>query len=371
MLHAKIIAGLRIAGAAALILAGAPIAQAQSGNSQWDQTVAAAAKEGSVVVNVPAGNALHDFLTAEWPKSFPKITLVINAIDEGTWIARVRIERQSGKYLWDAAMSGSVTSYTMTNDGDTVPIVPDLILPDVKDPKTWGGWDRVMWDKRHAYVMATQNFLKMPFYNTKLLSPDKVKAEGSKVFLDPVLKGKVIWNDPLIPGSGETFPLVLRKVLGDDGLKTFITQQVVFTANMMDLVDRMARGQYALSLGPNMDSFLKRYKDAGLDFDIRPLGNSPDLGAYSNSGGSNLIIMKDAPHPNAVKVFVNWMLSKDIAARMAKAQNQDSNRVDIPSQLPPNEQPVPGAKYVEPQRESSVADLAASHDLVKQIRSAK
>lgn len=364
---------IALAAGLALAIAGfaATPSHAQSGNPQWDQTVAAAEKEGSVVINMPAGNALRDFLASEWPKAFPKITLVTNSIDEGTWIARVRIERQSGKFLWDAAMSGSVTSYTMTNEGDTIPIVPELILADVKDPKTWGGWDRVMWDNRHAYVMATQNFLKMPFYNTRLLSPDKVKAEGSKVFLDPVLKGKVIWNDPLIPGSGETFPLVLRKVLGDDGLKTFVVQQVVFTANMMDLVDKMARGQYAMSLGPTMDAMLKRYKDAGLDFDIRPLGNTPDYGAYSNSGGSNLIIMKDAPHPNAVKVFVNWMLSKDIAARLAKAQNQDSNRVDIPSQLPPDEQAVPGAKYVEPQRESSVAELAASHDLIKQIRGAK
>ena len=362
-----IVAGLAVTMAAFV----ASPCHAQSTSPEWEQAVAAAEKEGSVVINMPAGNALRDFLVSEWPKAFPKITLTTNSIDEGTWIARVRIERQSGKYLWDAAMSGSVTSYAMTNEGDTVPIMPALILPDVKDPKTWGGWERVFWDNRHAYVMATQNFLKMPFYNTRLLSPDKVKAEGSEVFLDPVLKGKVIWNDPLIPSSGETFPLVLRKVLGDDGLKTFVTQQVAFTANMMDLVDKMARGQYAMSLGPSMDALLKRYKDAGLDFDIRPLGNTPDYGAYSNSGGSNLIVMKDAPHPNGVKVFVNWLLSKDIATRLAKAQNQDSNRVDIPSQLPPNEQALPGVRYVEPQRESSVAELAASHDLIKEIRGAK
>ena len=308
---------------------------------------------------------------SEWPKAFPKISLVTNSIDEGTWIARVRLERQSGKYLWDAAMSGSVTAYTMKNDGFTVPIVPELILADVKDPKTWGGWDRVLWDNEHKYVMATQNFLKMPFYNAKLLPPEKVKAEGTKVFLDPVLKKKVIWNDPLIPGSGETFALVMRKLLGDDGLKTFIDNQVVFTAKMMDLVDKMARGEFAMSLGPTMDSFLKRYKDAGLDIDIRPLGNTVALGAYSNSGGSNLILMKDAPHPNAMKVFVNWMLSKDIATRLAKAQNQDSNRVDIPSQLPASEQALPGVKYIEPQRESAVAELNASHDLIRQIRGGK
>jgi ABC-type glycerol-3-phosphate transport system substrate-binding protein len=356
--------------AASLLLAG-PSCHGQAASPEWDRTVAAAEKEGSVVINMPAGNALHDFLAGEWPKAFPKISLVTNAIDEGTWIARVRLERQSGKYLWDASMSGSVTAYTMKNDGFTLPIEPELILADVKDAKTWGGWDRVFWDNEHQYVMATQNFLKMPFYNAKLLPPEKVQAEGTKVFLDPVLKKKVIWNDPLIPGSGETFALVMRKLLGDDGLKTFIDNQVVFTANMMDLVDKMARGQYALSLGPTMDSFLKKYKDAGLDIDIRPLGNTVELGAYSNSGGSNLILMKDAPHPNAMRVFVNWMLSKDIATRLAKAQNQDTNRADVASQLPASEQALPGVKYVEPQRESAVAELHVAHDLIRQIRSPK
>lgn len=367
--------GFRFLRSAAVIAASflfaAPALRAQSTAPEWDKTVAAAEKEGSVVINMPAGNALHEFLASEWPKAFPKIGLVTNAIDEGTWIARVRLERQSGKYLWDAAMSGSVTSYTMKNDGFTIPIQPQLILADVKDPKTWGGWDRVFWDNEHQYVMATQNFLKMPFYNAKLLSSEKVKAEGTKVFLDPALKKKVIWNDPLIPGSGETFALVMRKLLGDDGLKAFIDNQVVFTANMMDLVDKMARGQYAMSLGPTMDSFLKKYKDAGLDIDIRPLGNTVELGAYSNSGGSNLILMKDAPHPNAMKVFVNWMLSKDIATRLAKAQNQDTNRADVPSQLPADEQALPGVKYIEPQRESAVAELHAADDLIRKIKATK
>lgn len=366
----QVIGCLAFVGAALFAVSPRP-SFAQDGSPEWDQTVAAAEKEGSVVIDTPPGNTLHDFLQTEWPKSFPNISLALNAIDEATFIARVRLERSAGKYLWDAAMAGSVTTFTLKNDGITVPLVPELILPDVKDPKTWGGWDRVFFDNEHKYVMATQYFLKMPFYNAKLLSPDKVKAEGTKVFLDPTLKGKIIWNDPLMPGSGETFALVMRKLLGDDGLKSFVTQQAVFIANMMDLVDKMARGQYAMSLGPSMTALLQRYKDAGLDFDIRPLGNMPEYGAYSNSGGSNLIVLKDAPHPNGVKVFVNWMLSKDIAKRLAKAQNQDSMRVDIPSQLPADEQPVAGVKYIEPQRESSVEDLRASHDLIHQIRSAK
>ncbi|HWE72704.1 MAG TPA: extracellular solute-binding protein [Stellaceae bacterium] len=359
-----------VAFLAAALLIAAPSLHAQS-SPEWDQAVAAADREGSIVINMPAGNALRDFLAGEWPKTFPKISLVTNSIDEGTWIARVRLERQSGKFLWDASLSGSVTAYTMKNDGFVLPIPPQLVLADVKDPKTWGGWDRVFWDNEHRYVMATQNFLKMPFYNAKLVPPEKVAAEGAKIFLDPILKKKVIWNDPLMPGSGETFALVMRKRLGDEGLKTFIDNQVAFTPNMMDLVEKMVRGQFAMSLGPSMDSFLRRYKDAGLEFDIRPLGQTVALGAYSNSGGSNLIMMKDAPHPNAAKVFVNWLLSKDIATRLALAQNQDSNRVDVPSPSPANEQPLPGIDYIAPQREASVKELHAAHDLIRQIRSAK
>ena len=361
----------RIVAVIAIALAAmAAPAVAQSPSKAWTAAVAGAEREGSVVINIPAGNALHDFLAREWTKTFPQIKLEINAIDEATWTQRVRIERDSGKYLWDASMSGSVTAFTMKNSGFVVAIAPELILDDVKDPKLWGGWDRVFTDNEHRYVMATQNFLKMPFYNAKLLSPDKVKADGTKVFLDPALKGKFVWNDPLLPTSGETFALVMRKLLGDAGLKTFVTEQAVFLPNMMDMVDKMARGQYAVSLGPVMTAMLQRYKDAGLDLDVRPLGNTPEEGAYSNFGGSNLIMMKDPPHPNGGRVFVNWMLSKEVASGLAKAQTQDSNRVDLASVLPRELQPVAGVIYVEPQRESSVDELRAAHDLIKDIRGA-
>jgi iron(III) transport system substrate-binding protein len=355
--------------AAALVaLASAP---ARADTPEWDRVVAAAEKEGAVVLRIPAGNTLRDFLAKEWTKAFPKIRLDANPLPEAGWIQRVRVERGAGKYLWDGCLAGSVTSFTMKDAGFTIPIVPEMILPDVKNEKTWGSWERVFFDNEHKYVLATQNFLKMPFYNAKLLAPEKVKALGPKVFLDPALKGKIIWHDPLTPGSGETFALVMRKLLGDDGLKTFVTEQAVFTANMMDLVEKMARGQFAMSMGPTMGSLLNRYRDAGVEFDIRPLGNTPDLAAYSNTGGSNLIIMKDAPHPNAMRVFLNWLVSKEVATQLARFTEQDSNRQDIPSQVEPERAPVPGAKYIEPQRESAADELHASHALIKQYRSAQ
>jgi iron(III) transport system substrate-binding protein len=211
----------------------------------------------------------------------------------------------------------------------------------------------------------------MPFFNAKLLDPAKVKAEGTKIFLDPSLKGKIVWHDPLIPGSGESFAPVFRELLGDQGLKKFVQEQVVFLPNMMDMVDKMARGQYAIGMGPVMSGLMVRYKKAGLDIDIRPLGNTPEFAAYSNSGGSNMVVMNKPPHPNAARVFINWYLSKDVATRLAKVMGQDSNREDIPPQVEASERRVKGAKYLEPQREDKAQALQDSHALIKSYRSGR
>jgi len=359
-------------GAIVLALAFAtPAAFAQDAQAEWQKTLAAAEKEGTVVLNMPASNTQREFLSAEWPKEFPNIKLSATSIEAAQWVPRVRVERNAGKYLWDVALSGSVTTFQVKNDGYTDPVVPELILPDVKDPKTWGGWDNVFYDDERKYVFATQSFLKMPFYNAKLLSSEKVKAMGPKIFLDPELKGKIVWHDPLVPGSGESFAPVLRKLLGDDGLKVLVQEQVVFVANMMDMVEKMARGQYVICMGPVMTQLLERYKKAGLDIDIRPLGNTPEFAAYSNTGGSNLVVLKDRPHPNATRVFVNWYLRKDIATRLGKAMGQDTNREDVPQQVAPGEARVKNVVYDEPQRESKAGELKASHDLIRQYRSGR
>lgn len=127
---------------------------AEDADAVWKATVAAAEKEGSVVINIPPSNTQRDFLQTEWPKAFPNIKLESTSIDASAWMQRVKIERDAGKYLWDVALSGSVTTFAMKNAGFTDPMVPEFILPDVKDPKTWGGWDQVFYDNQHSHVFA-------------------------------------------------------------------------------------------------------------------------------------------------------------------------------------------------------------------------
>jgi ABC-type Fe3+ transport system substrate-binding protein len=348
------------------------LAAAQSDwKATWDKTLAAAKAEGALTILVPPGSAHRDFVAHAWATAHPEITLSMSTSNGPDLMPRFNLERGADKFLWDIVMTGSENGFRLRDAGYADPMVPEFVLPDVADPKTWGGWDAAFMDKEHKYVFTARSYLKLPYFNAKLLDPAKVKRLGAKIFLDPQLKGKVIWHDPLLPGSGRTFAPVLLRLLGEDGLKKFVTEQAVFTPNQMDAVDRMARGQFLVSLGPVITGMLERYTKAGVDLDIRALGNTPELGAYANTGASNLVVINKRPHPNATRVFLNWYLSKDVMLAMAKATGEDSRREDVPETAPPDERRVPGVKYWEAQREEYAADVREAQAKIKAFRGVK
>ncbi len=54
-------------------------------------------------------------------------------------------------------------------------------------------------------------------------------------------------------------------------------------------------------------------------------------------------VVEGAPHPNAVKVYLDWLLSKEGQTLFAKAMNYISARVDVPTDHSPWRVPKPGA----------------------------
>lgn len=346
---------------------GAVLAQG-SGDAEWNKLVAAAKQEGEIVLIIPPSSTHREFLAREWPKAFPDIKLSQTSVPPGQQFTRLSVERGAGKYLWDLVFTGSDNAFQLRDADMLDPIKPEFVFADVKNPETWGGWDDAFADTAATYVFTSRTFLKMPFYNAKLLSPDKVKTEDAKIFLDPALKKKVIWDDPAFGGSGRTFAPVMLRLLGEEGLHKFVSQQVVFVTQMSDLVDRMARGQYIMSLGPVLTGLLDRYRDAGVALDIRPLGNTPELGAYANTGASNIVVMKNRPHPNATRVFLNWYLSKPVEAGLAKEMGEDTRRTDVPQQVDPAQQRLPGIKYYEAQNEENTPAARKAQELIAKFR---
>jgi ABC-type Fe3+ transport system substrate-binding protein len=354
-------ATIRAVAAGFLLLA--PAQAVAQDKAEWDKLVAAAEAEGTIIMESQPNKNARDFLLSAWGKAYPKITLNLS-VTGAPFLARIRTERAAEKYLWDIAVSGATNGYTLSKEGVLDPIAPELISPDLKDPNTWGGWDNVYFDLERKYIWAISAFLKSPYYNALNLPAEKVKAQGLKVLLDPALRGKIIWHDPSIAGSGQTLSLVMRRNLGDDGLKQMIEKQNVhFVAQQQETVEALARGTHWVSLGPMVTGLIQPYLAAGVKADIHSFGNAPQVNEMS-IGGASMYIFNKRPHPNATRLFINWVLSKDVQLEFAKAMQQDSRRQDVPPISDPEKIPLRGVKYLETQREENVAHV---QDAVKFI----
>ncbi|HET7552472.1 MAG TPA: hypothetical protein VFK04_14375, partial [Gemmatimonadaceae bacterium] len=85
-------------------------------------------------------------------------------------------------------------------------------------------------------------------------------------------------------------------------------------------------------------------------------------------GGSTFYVVKNRPHPNATRLFLNWFLTREVQDGFAKATDQNSRRTDVPSVADADATPIPGAKYLSPQREEHVEALQDAVRFVTEVR---
>ena len=92
-------------------------------------------------------------------------------------------------------------------------------------------------------------------------------------------------------------------------------------------------------------SALKRLQDEG--FPVKSIYRLSDASGSLSAGSGGLIaLVNNAPHPNAARVFVNWVASKEGLELMARAQLNATTRNDIDESFLSKEQiPVPGVNY--------------------------
>lgn len=160
--------------------------------------------------------------------------------------------------------------------------------------------------------------------------------------LGPKWKGRIILPDVR---SGGNYPMMtaIRQNLGDDVVKRLIVdQQPFFTRDDRQLAEGVARGQYPITLG-NIDNYLQGFREQGIAKSVKALHLS-DAGVIITIGC--LFLMNRAPDPNAAKLFINWVLTKDAQNAWCQANAWNSRRLDVP---PANEdaKPRPGVKYFE------------------------
>jgi ABC-type Fe3+ transport system substrate-binding protein len=362
----RCLAGAAIASVAATVTITP--ARAQDWRAELQKVVAAANQEGTLIFYSQPNKAAQDYILREFPKAYPQIKVSLSAMGGAEFIARIKTERGAGKYLWDVALAGPPVGYVLAHADILDPVMPEFVDPEIKNPDLWGGWNNAFTDVAGKYEFAMANFIAGPWFDALKIPPEKVEKLGIKLLLDPGVKGKIAWHDPAVQGAGQPYTLLLRAKLGDEGLKQVIVeQQPQFYKDQFQVVEAMARGTAWIGIGPPVRSLIAPYTQAGVKTDIRNFGASADL-ALQEIGGSGLFVFKDRPHPNATRVFINWLLTRDVQYGMAKATEHASRRLDVPTTTAPDETPIKGATYLQPQREDSAQALQAALALAAEDR---
>jgi ABC-type Fe3+ transport system substrate-binding protein len=344
----------KLIAALLLIAAGTLPAAAQDWAAQHKAMVDAANQEGELVLQSQPFQTARDFLQREWPKAYPNIKLNMSALPEPQFWARLRTERAAGKFLWDMAVSGASTGYTFSKEGAVDPLMPELVDPGVNKPEMWGGWDSAFMDLDKKYVLSVSSFIASPYFNAAHVSPTEIARDGIKAMLNPAYAGKIIWQEPTLPGGGRTLAQLIYAQLGEDGLrKLLVDQKAILAQNQQQVVEAMARGTAWIGILPSVRGLIGPYLQAGVKVDdLRTFGNTPETGVQS-VGGATVYVFNKRPHPNATRVFLSWFLSREVQSGFAIATAQASRRTDVPHAGDPDAKPIPGAKYITPQREEN------------------
>ena len=316
--------------------------------AEWEKTLEAARKEGQVTVYISG----YEEVLPEFEKEHPDIKLV-SVPGRGSQLGqRLITERRGEKYLADVVSAGGVTTYQQLYLAKALdPIKPALILPEVTDQTKW-------YQKRHHYADAEGQYIfnyvgsatyGSVSYYTKLVDVKEFKSYWD--LLNAKWKGKVIARDIRAPGpgSGNARLFYYHPELGAPFIrKLFGEMDVTLFRDYRQGPDWLAVGKYAICFFCDVDVL----KAQGLPVDTFGPRVFKEGGGLVQQFGT-LTLVNRAPHPNAAKVFINWLLSRkgQIALQKTLAKSEspaDSLRIDIPKdEVPVNNRRFDGVKYID------------------------
>ncbi len=273
---------------AGLMLIAAPLA-ARAQDAEWDKIVAAAKREANVVIYSGAAPASTPKPVARFQEKYGiKVDILIGR--GGEIRERARTEVNLGRAIGDIVLNGISTIMEQVTAGD---FQKHGVLPS---------------EKRILDAYYHDDFL-IPGYatswamliNTNLVKPGE-EPQSWKDLIDPKWKGKILVDNPMSPGGGQATFTVFYDKFGRDFVEKLAAQNLMFSEQYTLAEPRTARGEYPIYM-PFISS--NSFNLKGLP--VR--GIAPKEGktfSYQAAG-----ILRNAPHPNAAKLFLEFLLSDE------------------------------------------------------------
>ena len=285
-LHLMLVAGM-------FLLGGAPAARAVEPTPVTPELVAAATKEGSVVWYASEDAQLVAAVAKAFEAKYPGITAQGERNGAERNFQRVSQEYGSNIHAVDVITSSNPGPVLYWKSHD---MLARFVPSDVA---------RFPANQRDAdgYYATDCLTLAVMGYNTKLVKPDEAPKSYADL-LDPKWKGKMVKAHPSYSGTIVTATLAMSKALGWDYIEKLGKQQVMQVQSAIDPPRKLALGERAVMIDGAEASALQVQEQGGPITIVYPTEGTPAVPL-------NGVLMKEAPHPNAARLFYSFLFSKE------------------------------------------------------------
>lgn len=285
-----------LAGAAALAL---PAARARAAGPAAD-LIAAAVKEGTAVFHTSIDLTVAQKIVSAFQAKYPGIRIQLERTGAERVLQRINQEYASGIHAADVVESSDATMFIgWKQKGWLAKFVPADVAAywprEQRDP-----------DDRFASVRAT---LSVIAYNTKQISA----ADAPKGFMDllsPKWRMRMVKAHPGYSGTILTSTFATEQALGWGYFEKVARQRILQVQSASDPPKKVAQGERSIMFDGS--EYVATYlKEAGNPIEIvYAVEGSPVIAGQMG-------VMEKAPHPNAARLFADYVYSAECQQMMA------------------------------------------------------
>jgi len=260
------------------------------------QLIAAAKKEGAVIwYTTQIVDQFARPAAAAFEKKYPGIKVALSRTNATTAAIKILNENRARKNQSDV-FDGTVTVVPLKKENYVLKWLPDAAKdypPQLKDPE--------------GYWIATNIYILTPAFNTKAI-PVGQEPKTFQALLDPKYRGRMVWGASLSSSAASGFIGTVLDTMGEDKGITYLRELqkqriAAVDTSARQVLDQVIAGEYAIALQIfNHHAVISAKKGAP----VKWIPMEPATGVLSV-----VSIPKAAPHPNAAKLFEDFLVSKE------------------------------------------------------------
>jgi iron(III) transport system substrate-binding protein len=274
-----------------------------------DKTLDLAQKEGRVSFYTTMGADECKLLVDAFQAKHPSIRVEMTRLGSEKLLQRIITESRAGSHLFDAVTNSGMEIYLLAKTGllarYTTPEFSSF-MADSKDPA--GRW------------VDMYSNLRMIGYNTRLVPKEKIPKRYEDL-LEPEWKGQIGF-----PEGQYSWYASMLKIMGEERGKKFFQelarQELNYRGAQVLIAQMISAGEF--NVGFTYDTQILRFKNRGAPIDVAPM-------PFITKNIHPLALAAHAPHPNAGKVFIDYVLSKE-GQLFIKNTGRVISRADIPQE---------------------------------------